>query len=106
MERMANIMDSFRNNIPNSINGSKVTIFRDYSNCKEIELITHKESVIHLPSSNVISFILENESYIVIRPSGTEPKIKVYIESISDTMESSKEIAKGLISDISKKMGF
>ena len=65
-----------------------------------------KKSAIELPKSNVLAFELENGSTVIIRPSGTEPKIKVYIETIGDSLDSAKDLDEILKADISKKMGF
>jgi phosphoglucomutase len=51
---------------------------KDYLTLKEKNLITGEEVPIPLPASNVLQFILEDESIISVRPSGTEPKIKFY----------------------------
>ncbi len=106
MERMADIMNNFRNNIPEEIADYNTIILSDYLNSKEINLQNNTESLITLPRSNVLAFTLENGSKIIIRPSGTEPKIKVYIEAVSDTLNNSHDLSNKLKEDISKKMGF
>ena len=71
-----------------------------------LDIATSNTSVIDLPKSNVLEFRLENGSSVIIRPSGTEPKIKVYFESVSDNIESSEEFSAKMKSDMSQKMGF
>ena len=77
-EKMAALMNTFRNNAPDSIANNKIVEIGDYLK----QTITNKcngESVsTNLPSSNVISFKMENSDVIIARPSGTEPKIKFY----------------------------
>ena len=85
MNRMALIMDDLREKDLSEICGYKITAKNDYltseKNCKGI--ITH----INLPSANVISFEFEDGSIITVRPSGTEPKLKVYYSLKSENQE-------------------
>jgi phosphoglucomutase len=77
-EEIAEMMQAYRDNTPQSINGSKVVQLLDYELRKGKNLITGEEWEIKLPKSNVLQFILEDGSKISARPSGTEPKIKFY----------------------------
>lgn len=77
-EEIAEMMQSYRNNPPKTINGSPVVELLDYELKKGKNLQTGKEWDIKLPKSNVLQFILEDGSKISARPSGTEPKIKFY----------------------------
>jgi len=77
-EEIAEMMQSYRENPPKSINGSPVSELLDYELKKGKNLQTGKEWEIKLPKSNVLQFILEDGSKISARPSGTEPKIKFY----------------------------
>ncbi len=106
MERMSQIMNELRNNPPTSIAGIQTVSLFDYKSSVKTDLKTQVMSTIDLPSSNVIAFKLENGSKITIRPSGTEPKIKVYVEAITDNKNSSKELSKTLKESVSKLMGF
>lgn len=106
MERMNEIMDSFRTDPPKEIYGFKVERFNDYLRSVSLNLKDNTESKIDLPSSNVIEFMLENSSKVIIRPSGTEPKIKVYIEAISDNREDSLVLADCLKERTAELMGF
>ena len=106
MQRMSEIMDSFRNDIPADIAGYTVVKFSDYGASFSIDMASKEKSEIQLPKSNVIAFQLDNGSSVIIRPSGTEPKIKVYIETIADSLDNAKALDETLKADISKKMGF
>lgn len=106
MERMSEIMDSFRTEPPKEISGFKVARFNDYLKSVSFNFKNNTESKIDLPSSNVIEFLLDNSSKVIIRPSGTEPKIKVYIEAISDNKEDSRKLADILKDYIAELMGF
>ncbi len=73
------IMSNLRNNPPTQIGSLKVISYQDYQSSKHYFLSSKKIENIDLPKSNVLLFWLEDESKVVIRPSGTEPKIKFYI---------------------------
>ena len=77
-EEIAEMMQAYRDNTPEAINGSKVVQLLDYELRKGKNCITGEEWEIKLPKSNVLQFILEDGSKISARPSGTEPKIKFY----------------------------
>jgi phosphoglucomutase len=82
-------MESLRQNPPTEIAGEKVTIASDYKLSVEKNLADNTESEIKLPKSNVLAFKLENGGSFIIRPSGTEPKIKVYTAAVG-TLESAE----------------
>jgi phosphoglucomutase len=77
-KQIADMMATFRNQPPLSINGSAVARLLDYQLSIEKNLKTGETSKITLPPSNVLQFILDDGSKISARPSGTEPKIKFY----------------------------
>lgn len=106
MKQMDNIMTTLRTNGPKSIAGLDVIAVYDYKNSKGMDMKNGKTVDIDLPSSNVISFHLEGGASVIVRPSGTEPKIKVYLASVGSSMAQSEEIAAGLKADMSSIMGF
>ncbi len=65
---------------------------------------TGKESKIDLPASNVLKYYLEDGSWVCLRPSGTEPKIKFYFSVIGETQQDSDNKLAALESDIMKKV--
>lgn len=73
-----NIMSNLRDNTPKELAGKKAIILRDFQKQVEVDLINHTETKINLPKSNVLQLVLEDETHITARPSGTEPKIKYY----------------------------
>ncbi|MDD4414680.1 MAG: phospho-sugar mutase [Oscillospiraceae bacterium] len=79
METMKKIMKGLRDNRPEEIAGLKVIGFSDYLNSQSTDVQTGKTDRIDLPKSNVLSFGLECNAGVIVRPSGTEPKIKAYI---------------------------
>lgn len=79
LEEIAVMMEKLRANPPKAFGDLKVTEFRDYKLDKVVNLETGAEGKTGLPSSNVLYFALENDSWCCARPSGTEPKIKFYM---------------------------
>ncbi len=77
-EKMAALMDTLRNNAPESIANNKIVEIGDYLKATINNRLTGETVSTNLPSSNVISFKMENGDVIIARPSGTEPKIKFY----------------------------
>ncbi len=85
-KEIAEMMESYRNNPPRSINGSPVVQLLDYETGYGRNLQTDEHWEIKLPKSNVLQFILADGSKISARPSGTEPKIKFYF-SVNTTLD-------------------
>ncbi len=85
MITMARLMDSLREDPPAAIGGLKVVAYADYREHIYCDLATGTTSRIDLPASNVLSFTLTGGAGVIIRPSGTEPKVKAYITATGDT---------------------
>lgn len=80
-EEIAQIMTNFRVNPPKEIAGSNVKIIKDYETLRMKNVISGEESDLDFPAkSNVLQYFTEDGTKISVRPSGTEPKIKFYIE--------------------------
>ena len=79
LEKMAALMQSLRAQPPVEIGGGKVAQYKDYSDGTVRDAATGAVTPMPLSGSNVLRFELTDGSHIVVRPSGTEPKIKVYI---------------------------
>ncbi len=77
-EKMSSLMAQLRNPIPTHIGTLKVIVVEDYQNKIKRNFISNHEEKLSLPTSNVLILILEDQSKFIIRPSGTEPKIKIY----------------------------
>lgn len=111
-EEIAEMMQGYRDNPPQEINGSPVLEVLDYQTSKGKNLVTGEEWDIKLPKSNVLQFILADGTKISARPSGTEPKIKFYF-SVHTILESDDEYEatkakledriKGIIADMKLK---
>ncbi|MBI1221957.1 MAG: phospho-sugar mutase [Bacteroidetes bacterium] len=85
-EEIKQMMQDFRNNPIQSINGYPVIITRDYLSGYERDLRNGEDRPLGLPTSNVFQFILQDRTIITARPSGTEPKIKFYISARDKVM--------------------
>ena len=85
-----NIIDGFKNNSPKKIGGSEVISIYNYEKSQKIDLKTNRATKINFPKSNVIEFNTANGTKVILRPSGTEPKIKMYI-SVTIKLESKEQ---------------
>jgi len=80
-EEIAQMMRDFRSNAPKEIAGSKVSFIKDYETLKMTNVATGEETGLDFPTTaNVLQYFTEDGTKISVRPSGTEPKIKFYIE--------------------------
>jgi phosphoglucomutase len=104
------MMETFRNNPPAEVAGTRVVLVHDYLKQTTIQMPSRKEEKILLPKSDVLQYVLEDGSKISIRPSGTEPKIKFYF-SIKGQLKNREEFAQATtrlnsrIQEIAKGLG-
>lgn len=103
MQKMKDIMKSLRENVPTEIGGLNVTTFEDYTTSTSKNTSTGEVSTLTLPKSDVLVFKLTDGASVVIRPSGTEPKIKAYYTTIANTQDEALAL-KNTISDSFKKI--
>lgn len=85
MKQIADIMDRLATNPPSEVIDIKVTRFDNLNKSESLDIANGKITVIDLPKSNVLCFYLEDGSSLIVRPSGTEPKIKLYLSAVGDT---------------------
>ncbi len=76
--KMAALLDGMRQNTPTELGGIKVVTFGDYKEQTFTNVANGEKTSTGLPKSNVLSFKLENGDVVIVRPSGTEPKVKFY----------------------------
>ena len=79
LEKMAKLMRDLRANPPREISGVKVAQWKDYADGSVVDAETGEKSAMELSGSNVLRYELADGTTILVRPSGTEPKIKVYV---------------------------
>ena len=96
MVKMAEIMTETRENPPAELAGLKVLEVHDYDAGTITDTETGKSREIGLPKSNVLAYTLPDGNFAIVRPSGTEPKIKVYITGCGKTKESAAKLAEDL----------
>ena len=89
--KMGKLMDGLRDNPPAMIAGVPVTARRDYLSGIEVNAVTSATTPIELSGSNVLRYMLEDGTIAIVRPSGTEPKIKVYIMANGETLSECDE---------------
>ena len=104
MQKMSEIMDNLRNNPPKEIGKLKVLAISDYKTSKVTDTKTGEETAIDLPKSNVLAYTLPSSNCVIIRPSGTEPKIKIYFTACAKTKEEAEKIYEALKADMEEYM--
>lgn len=105
LDKIKGIMENIRNNPPKTVAGKKVIAVRDYKTSVRRDLLSGETEKITLPESNVIYLELENDNNFIIRPSGTEPKIKLYCLLKGDTAEEAEKLAELVKTDIKNIVG-
>lgn len=102
MTKMADIMQGLRDNTPEYLGGYMVLSVSDYKSSITRDVLSGEETVIDLPKSNVLAYKLESDNMVIVRPSGTEPKIKIYFTACSKDISGAKQIKERLSQSIAK----
>ena len=102
MQKISEITGSLRNDPPAVIGGLKVVGISDYDTSLYTDTATGKTQVIDLPKSNVLFYHLENDAAAIVRPSGTEPKIKVYLTAVSDSKDNAEKVCDAIEKDMTE----
>ena len=92
VQKMKDIMASLRAHAPEQLAGLRVTAKRDYKSGIRTDLLSGKENEMGLPASDVLYWELENGNWVCVRPSGTEPKIKLYVNTRASSEKESVEL--------------
>ena len=103
MEKAAKIMSDLRADIPQTIGGMDVTEMRDYRSSVSKRLDTGEEMQLTLPKSNVLEFLLGENGSVIVRPSGTEPKVKFYYTAVGENEAAAKTRLDAMVAQMSKK---
>lgn len=90
-EQIRKCVEYFRNNTLEEVGGVKTVSKEDYKLKERVDLLTGEKTAITLPSSNVIKYTLEDGSWFVVRPSGTEPKMKAYVAVKGNSLEDAQD---------------
>lgn len=99
-EKIKSLLTSIRNNPPSEIAGMNVLEIRDYEEQVAKNLTTKETRKMELPKSNVLYFVLEDEAWFCIRPSGTEPKVKIYFGVKGTSEEEADKKLAGLVDSV------
>ncbi len=105
MQKMANMMTAVREQLPTAVAGYKVVKVSDYLLKKETDLLTGEAEALTLPTSNVIALHLEGDNGVIIRPSGTEPKIKLYITAVGKDRADALSVCEKLVASAKEILG-
>ncbi len=105
MQKMASMMDELRNNTPKEISNSKIVWAGDYKTGVTKDIVSGKEGVTGLPKSNVLSYRMESGDSVIVRPSGTEPKIKIYITAKASSRDKATEKLKVISESVKGLLG-
>ncbi len=89
-EEIQNLMKAFRENPPKELGGSKVCVWKDYKTLEERKADGSVEKLNMPTTSNVLQWFCDDDTKVSVRPSGTEPKIKFYLE-VKDTMKTADD---------------
>lgn len=99
-EKIASIMETIRKEPLTEIGGLQVKYVEDYLAGERTAIGTNQTEPIELPKENVVKYILENDSWICLRPSGTEPKIKCYFGVCGTNAQESQQRLASLKNDM------
>lgn len=106
MEKMAKILSDLRDSAPENVNGLSIVKTTDYQTQTITDTDGNVEPLVGLPKSNVLRYDLsDGKSYFIVRPSGTEPKIKLYLGTFDDSFDSASAIIRGIVADAEIKIG-
>ncbi len=105
MQKMSELMSGLRDNAPTQLAGYSVQGICDYEKSTDTDLVSGETAEINLPKSNVLSYSLEGGNAAIVRPSGTEPKIKLYLTSVGKTQEDALNIMDKIEADAKALIG-
>ena len=104
LEKIQTILSGLRNSAPKKFGSYEVLSARDYKADTIKNMATGEVTKTGLPSSNVLYYDLSDSAWICVRPSGTEPKIKIYYGVVGSSMEEAEELSASLAKDVMKEI--
>ena len=106
MQKMKELMTMLRTDTPKEIGGLAVVRFDDYLNSTSVDCTNGAKTMLTLPKSDVLTFALEGNASVVIRPSGTEPKIKAYYTTTGAAKADADALEEKISADFQRILGF
>lgn len=103
-EQIQALLSSFRKQPPIEMAGKKVVVIEDYEARERTDTRTNEKTAITLPKSNVLKYLLEDGSWFCLRPSGTEPKAKVYFGVKGRSLAESEQLLGQLTTDVMERV--
>ena len=103
-DRISRMMVEYRKDNPKMIGSAKLIKYIDYDTQKTYNLASEAEEPTGIPVSNVLKFYFDDESWYAVRPSGTEPKIKIYTYAKGKTLEASEQKLKEILEVVVGKL--
>ncbi len=102
LEKMKKLMAGLRENAPDEFAGVKICAVRDY--LKGVRVCGGKSEKLDYPASDVLFYEMQGGGWVCIRPSGTEPKVKLYVNTVADSPEASAKLAQSFLDAAIEKM--
>ena len=102
MEKASKLMSDYRANVPETIGGATVTVVKDYKSRVATNIIDGTSEPIKLPGSNVLEFVLGDKGSLIVRPSGTEPKVKFYYTAVGEDRQKAEKLLDTMKKQINK----
>ena len=99
MYAMRDLMAKLRADFPKQLGGKKTVQFSDYAARESLDVLTGEKTSITLPQSEILVFELEDNASVIVRPSGTEPKVKAYLTATGKTRAEAVALAERLKAD-------
>ncbi len=99
MAKMASVMEQYRREPLRTLDGEQVRVLEDYASQTRRDLVRQEETGICLPKENMLSFSTAEGTRVIVRPSGTEPKIKLYVSLRADDAESAEAKYRRVLDD-------
>lgn len=103
-ERIGRMMKEYREIYPLEIGGISLAHYVDYSLSQSLDLASKERKAVDVEKQNALKFIMEDGSWYALRPSGTEPKIKIYINTVAKTKEEAEEKLQTMKKEIIEKL--
>lgn len=105
MEKMAALLAGLRDTPPKKAAGMDIVVYTDYQS-QTIKSADGVSALKGLPKSNVLKYNLsDDKTYFIVRPSGTEPKIKIYLGTFGDSFEAASAEIEKVLADVKEQLG-